>query len=105
MVGVVNGSLSIWFRNVPLFRDICNTSCGMAERGAGLNPDDSKTCEPEAHVPNTRLALQGSPVLVGTWLDEHINGFLAGIASVAHRMVWNSRVLVDFRVAHKRVKL
>jgi hypothetical protein len=40
---------------------------------------------------------QGSPALYGNWLDESLNKHLKGIAAVAHRAVWERRILSEFR--------
>ncbi len=49
-----------------------------------------------------RLRYQGSPALHGCWLDESINAELRGVCKVAHRMVFATRVLLDFNSLHAR---
>ena len=50
------------------------------------------------HNVSSRLARMGSTALHGTWLDESINADLRKVAAAAHRLVWHTRVLNEFRV-------
>ena len=55
-------------------------------------------CVSWLHNVSPRLPRMGSPALHGTWLGESIDADLRKVVTAAHRLVWHTRVLNEFRV-------
>ena len=66
----------------------------MHQLGLDPKPKDHMLC----HLASRSLQ-QGSPALYANWYDESINKMLRDIASGAHSMVFERRVLSEFPMA------
>eukprot|EP00969_Alexandrium_andersonii_P179191 7921748-Alexandrium_andersonii.AAC.1 len=69
----------------------------------GIESSIKRTCPIFQFRPSlSRCAADGSPGLHANWRDEGLNRVLATIGAMAHRSVWQYRVLEYFEAAQSR---